>query len=217
MPSLNVVIPVKNPDGAKQRLGGLLSPDQRTGLALLLFERVLRTFSCFSDALDMLVVTDSQHVAQLAERYGAQVLIEEQAEGETTAVNRASAWSIEHGYASQLVVPGDMASLDPDEIRRLLEHPREHPSVILCPATGDDGTNALLCTPPDVIPYRFGKASFPEYNQRAEERGVPCHVLRLPSFALDLDTPDDIRAFLDTHPTHPGARLLEAWQVSPTS
>jgi 2-phospho-L-lactate guanylyltransferase (CobY/MobA/RfbA family) len=49
--ALNVVIPVKHPEGAKQRLGELLTRDQRTGLAVLLFERTLRLFRTFPTRL----------------------------------------------------------------------------------------------------------------------------------------------------------------------
>ena len=137
--------------------------------------------------------------------------MEEQAEGETRAVEKATAWSVEKGYRSQLVVPGDMAVLGLADIAELLEHPREFPSVVLCPATDDDGTNALLCSPPDVIPYRFGEASFPEYRARARERDVPCHILRIPGFVLDLDTPDDVKTFMAGVGSHPARTLLEQW------
>jgi 2-phospho-L-lactate guanylyltransferase len=213
MSKLNVVIPVKDPTHAKERLAGVLTADQRTGLALVLFERVLSFFGGLPDPPHVLVVTDADAVAQLARRLGADILMEEEATGETAAVEKATEWSVAQGYASQLVVPGDMATLDRAEMLQLLAHPRENPSAVLCPATGDDGTNAVLLTPPNAIAYRFGDRSFPDYQARAKQHDVPCHVLRLPSLVLDLDTPDDLREFLCNHKDHPAARLLTQWNI----
>lgn len=214
---LNIVIPVKNPARAKERMKDVLIQEQRTALALCLFEEVLRFFQEIFQALEnpphLLVVTDSRDIAGLAERYGATALLEEKAEGETRAVERAAAWSTAEGFRSQLVIPGDMACLGRDDVLRLIQHPRPAPSVVLSPAVGEDGTNAVMFTPPDVIKYRFGARSFPDYQSRAETAGVPCEVLRLSSLVLDLDTPEDLAAFMREQPGHPAMALLRTWNI----
>lgn len=217
MSDLNIVIPIKNPDGAKERLAALLTTEQRRELAYALIDQTLDFFKPYRSRANILIVTDSERIASRARESGYDVLLEEKAEGETSAVNRATRWSMEKGFRSQVVIPGDMAGIDPEDMERLLSHPRPDPSVILCPAVGDDGTNAILTTPPDAIPFRFGVRSFPDYRARAEERGIPCEVLRLRSMVLDLDTPDDLRALLSNGSSPRIKDLLSSWNLPATS
>ncbi len=213
MSDLNIVIPIKNPEGAKERLSALLTTEQRRELAYALIDQTLDFFKPYGSRTNILIVTDSDRIATRARETGYDVLVEEKAEGETAAVNRATGWSIEQGFRSQVVIPGDMAGIDPDDMQRLLSHPRPTPSVILCPAVGDDGTNAIMTTPPDAIPFRFGARSFPDYRARAEERGIPCEILRLRSMVLDLDTPDDLRAFMANGSSPRIKELLASWKI----
>ena len=163
----------------------------------------------------LLVVTDSGAIEQLARTYGASVLKEDEACGETEAVERATQWSVRNSFRSQLVIPGDLAMVIPSELETLLGEPRADPSLMLCPATGDNGTNAVLTTPPNVVPYRFGERSFEEFREKARVRKIECKVLRFASFVLDLDTPEDLRT-LCTGPTHcPARELLEDWNFAP--
>jgi 2-phospho-L-lactate/phosphoenolpyruvate guanylyltransferase len=213
MRDINIVLPIKDPTNAKERLASLLSAEQRRALAWLLIERTLAFFKDFTATANILVVTDSDRVAGRSEEEGYSVLREGRAEGETAAVERATRWSVEHGFRSQVVIPGDMAELDADEIRHLLTQDRPDPSVILCPATGDDGTNAILTTPPDVLRFRFGARSFPDYVEQARVKGVPCSVVRLDSLVLDLDTPDDVHAVLRNGRNASLKKVLEEWDI----
>ena len=213
-PTLNIVIPAKDPHGAKSRLSARLSPDQREALALALFRQTLSFFQTFPAAHHVLVVTDSERMQAIALEFGATVLLEQEATGETDAVNKATAWSVEHGFGAQLVVPADMAAWSEKDMLQLVGSPYTEPCLVLCPATDDDGTNAILSMPPDVVPFRFGDKSFPDYRQRAVERNVPCTVLRLPSLVLDLDTPEDLDRFLMMSHPSPLRELVDSWKLT---
>jgi len=215
MKDINIVLPIKDPTNAKARLSPLLTPEQRRALAWMLIEQTLVFLKDFKALAHVLVVTDSGRVAGRAEEEGFAVLRETSSEGETAAVDKATAWSVEQGFRSQVVIPGDMAGLDRDEIHRLLTHERADPSVVLCPATGDDGTNAILTTPPDALQFRFGNRSFPDYCEQARRKGIPCTVLRLESLVLDLDTPDDVRALTQNGRHARVKELLTEWNILP--
>ncbi len=213
MNNINIVIPVKDPENAKERLASILSREQRRALALTLIEQTLSFFKAFCPPANVLVVTDSRRVAGRAREEGYAVLLEYEAEGETAAVKKATSWSLENGYSSQLVIPGDMAELSTEDMRLLLSQNRPDPSVILCPATDDDGTNAILATPPNALTWRFGSMSFHDYIKQAETRCIPCSILRLESMVLDLDTPDDIRLFLENGTNTALKQLFEKWNI----
>lgn len=187
----NIVVPIKDFRLAKQRLGGILGPARRERLARRLCERTLAFFRTRFPDYHLLVVTASPAVAELARRQGAAVLLESHAAGLSAAATAAATWSRRHGFDSQLVIPADIARLDVDEIRQLLEHPRANPSVILCPAV-DAGTNAVLTTPPDVIAFSFGVRSSDAHRRAALRAKVPCSVLRLRWLGFDIDTSADL-------------------------
>lgn len=188
-----IVVPVKDFQAAKQRLSSVLSNNDREDLARWLCQRTLMFFREHFSSHHLLVVTASDDVARMAVLHGAEVLRERDSGGLSAAVQIASDWVRDKGFTSMLVMPADIACLDKAEVQTLLAHPREETSVILCPAR-DGGTNALLCTPPDAIPFHFGKNSSEAHDAAAKRAGVPCHWLPLQHLGLDLDTSDDLWA-----------------------
>ncbi|WP_108446988.1 2-phospho-L-lactate guanylyltransferase [Halomonas denitrificans] len=186
-----IVIPVKDFGEAKSRLGQVLAPDRRSALARRLCERTLAFFRQRLPEHDLLVVTASSTIADLARRYDASVLMEPRPRGLSAAATLAAEWSRRQGYAAQLLIPADIAHLDEAELRQLLDAPRPGPSVLICPAS-DGGTNALLTTPPDVLPFHFGRNSSEAHRQAAQQQGVPCRMLDLEHLRFDLDTPEDL-------------------------
>lgn len=213
-----IVIPVKDFGEAKSRLGQVLAPDRRSALARRLCERTLAFFRERLPEHDLLVVTASPGIADLAHRYDAAVLQEARPRGLSAAASLAAEWSRRQGYAAQLLIPADIAQLDEAELRRLLASPRPGPSVVICPAS-DGGTNALLTTPPDVLPFCFGDRSSEAHREAAHRQGLPCRVLDLEHLRFDLDTPDDLDT-LDTlvrqHSGDAPQELVKLWNLCST-
>lgn len=213
IPRTNIVVPAKDPSYAKSRLSSYLSQPQRQELFKVLFKNVLKTLVSLPSCPHVLVVTDSRFIKEVSEQTGASVLWENNPKGETEAVNKATRWSIENGYQRQLVIPGDMAHLNPDEVEHLLTLDLPSPSVVLCPAVNDDGTNGILTSPPDIIEFRFGNLSFPDYQKKAKQKNAHLEILRLKSFVLDLDTPEDLNMFMDSNDHNPARDLIRSWDL----
>ena len=68
--------------------------------------------------------------------------------------------------------------------------------MTLAPSRDQRGSNAVACSPPEVLPLRFGEDSYFPHLQRARELGIEPGVVHRRGFALDVDTPDDLLAFL---------------------
>lgn len=215
MADLNLVIPAKEPTRAKSRLSSLLTPQQRTELYLTLFvETLQRVIDADIDA-NILVVTDSVTIANVAKEKGVSTLFEDSSEGEAAAVEKAAGWSVSQGFSRQLVIPGDLAELAAADLVRAVTYPLPNPGLLLCPAVGANGTNAILTSPPDVISFWFGDRSFERYQETAAKMSVPVTILRLESLVLDLDTPDDLFVFLSGTGPHPARDLLNQWNIIP--
>ena len=104
------------------------------------------------------------------------------------------------GVESLLQVPGDVPGASADEIAAVLAvHGRASDgaaAVTLVPSHDRRGTNCVLCSPPDVLPFAFGHESFGPHCEAARAQGIAPRIIALPGLGLDIDTPDDLRAFV---------------------
>jgi 2-phospho-L-lactate guanylyltransferase len=189
---LSIVIPMKSPERSKSRLAKVLSRNQRKKLALSLFERNLCFFRDRYPQHNLLVVTESPRIKDVAESYGAEVLMEtEKLAGLNAAVSFAAEYNAERGIDTQLVIPGDIQSIDFDEIETLLSYRVASRSAIICPAY-DGGTNAIMTTPPNVMPFSFGSNSSQIHLLAAFQAGLHAKRLFLESLSFDVDRPEDL-------------------------
>lgn len=186
-----IAILMKDPAAAKTRLSPILANDAREKLALLLFENTLQFFMRTRTGEPIGVVTASRETAAIGKKYGASI-IEETAQGNiNAAAGCASAWATNIGATSLLVVHADIATLVDEEIDRLLAA-RERCSVAIG-VSADGGTNALLLTPPNAIPFRYGPNSAKAHEAAARQSGRSCEKLQFAYLSRDIDTPQDLR------------------------
>jgi 2-phospho-L-lactate guanylyltransferase len=57
------------------------------------------------------------------------------------------------------------------------------------------GSNAILMSPPQAVPLRFGEDSFFPHLAAARACGIEPCVLHLPGVAFDIDNPQDLHHF----------------------
>ncbi len=197
------ILPVKGLEGAKQRLGAVLTRRQRRDLARAMVEDVLEALAAVKTLAGIAVVSRDPAVATLAERYGARVVLEPKSRGQTAAVTAAANLLTSEGAVGALAVPGDVPLIDSAEIEGVLAAhtgaPFTTPSMTIVPARDSLGTNGIACSPPNGIAFQFGADSFRRHLEAARARAVPTATLRLPGFGLDIDTPADLAALCDRH------------------
>ncbi len=193
---INIVIPMKDPLTSKQRLSSIFDQKERHDFALALFQRTLVFFQKNFTKHHVLVVTNSQKISLLSKRFGASVLLENKT-GLSHAINVAAQWSVQQNFTSQLVIPADIAQLDANELKLLLQQDITQPSVIICPSQ-DNGTNALLTSPPDIIEFCYGRNSAKAHQQQAYDKAVQCRQLLLDKLSVDIDFPVDLQSVITT-------------------
>jgi 2-phospho-L-lactate guanylyltransferase len=81
--------------------------------------------------------------------------------------------------------------------------------MTIVPSHDGRGSNCIALSPPALIPFRFGNDSFQPHLAEAKARNVKPTILKdLPGIALDIDTPSDLAALLETtNATHARAYL----------
>ena len=195
-PALWALVPVKNLQQAKQRLANVLDAGERRGLFRAMLEDVLSALSQCEALAGIVLVTRDREARLLAARYGARVLEEDHNRGHTAASRFGARTLAEEGAAGMLQLPADIPLVTPQDIDALLQAHARAPAVTLAPSRDEQGSNAVACSPPDVLPLRFGDDSYLPHLQRARSLGIEPGVVHRPGLALDVDTPDDLLAFL---------------------
>ena len=103
MSDIWAVIPVKEFDGAKHRLSGLLSPPERRLLAETMLTDMLDAVAGSRRLAGVMIVTLDPHATALGEKIGARIVTQGARDGHTGSVNagrrllaRRRAWRHDH-------------------------------------------------------------------------------------------------------------------------
>lgn len=198
-----LLIPVKELSNAKHRLASFLSPDERRELAWLMLRGVMQAAAELPQALRKVMVTSYAPAKELAMEMGFEVLSESRQNSESDSVDYASARLERDGVAGVLRVPLDLPLIDSADLASLLDSVDkgavdQGTACLAVPSFEGTGTNALYRAPPTLFPSMFGPDSLSKHRALSREAGVEMLVRELPSLALDIDTPEDLKTLLET-------------------
>jgi 2-phospho-L-lactate guanylyltransferase len=188
-------------NGAKSRLADVLSPDERRRLALAMLADVLDVCAHEHDLFDgTLAVLDDPVARDVAQASGA-LALEDPAAGD---MNRAVSVGVQaahrHAATTVIVLPGDIPLVSRRDLDALLATAgNASRAVIVGPSRDGQGTNALLLRPPDVIVPAFGPPSVDRHLRAGLASGAVARIRTGLDLALDVDTPDDLRALPAAH------------------
>ncbi|MBX3707625.1 MAG: 2-phospho-L-lactate guanylyltransferase [Pseudomonadales bacterium] len=192
------IVPIKTFEAAKQRLASALTPEERRGLMLAMARDVLTALARSTRLDGILVVSRTPEADALAQAFGTERFSESPDADLPTALTQASDYLVEHLHArGVMIVPADVPLITEHEIDSVLA---EHADVTILPDDEHVGTNCLICTPPGRIPLLFDGRSFRPHVEAAFAAGVVPKVIPSSLFALDIDTPADLRALLAREP-----------------
>jgi 2-phospho-L-lactate/phosphoenolpyruvate guanylyltransferase len=207
-----LLLPVKDLRNSKQRLIGILSPQERFELAQAMLADAFRAVSNVQRAEKIFVVTNYAPAMQTARENGWQILAEDQQISESASVDCASRQCETLGITSLLRLPLDLPRVQASDIDELLAIDCPAPGMVIVPSRDGTGTNAVLRTPPTLFPSRFGPGSFAKHCAEAECRGAQIIIRRNPRLEMDIDDDSDLRTLLhhDLSATATGAFLHRA-------
>jgi 2-phospho-L-lactate guanylyltransferase len=196
--SVWAIVPIKSFDSVKKRLSSALSPDERRMLMLAMARDVLTALSRSQQLAGVLIVSRAPEADALAQTFGTERFAESPDAKLPGALTQAAAYLVESLKATGvLIVPADVPLVSAEEIDDLLT---QHQAVSIAPDADRIGTNALVCSPPDAIPYIFDGTSFAPHIDAAKAAGVEPRVVESPGFGLDIDIPGDLVELLRRMP-----------------
>jgi len=207
------VIPMKSLDKAKSRLSSFLPVVERKEFCLKMLEDVLSAVKSIKNISQTVVVSNDLNVLRATEKFGAESL-KEWRSGLNRAVSQAIDGCCKRGVSSVLVLPIDIPLVMPRDLEGMLAL-RNKASMVISPSRRGEGTNALLLTPPNVIPTFYGPQSFQRHLEEAFERGISFSCYRSERIALDIDTVEDLNDFILTHAKKTNAyKVLDKMKIS---
>lgn len=190
------VVPVKSFSNAKQRLSPVLSGEERHQLARAMLQDVLSVLSVCVRLDTAYVVTNDPDATAMGRMFGANILDDPMVGGLSGALTFAAHTLKARGYTDMLIVPADIPGIEASSVDAMLSVHPQAPAVTIVGAPSDGGTNALLCSPPDVIPNCFGHQSFLAHCAAAASAGIRPNILNFAGVQCDIDRPSDLIAFL---------------------
>ena len=197
-----ILLPIKDLQNAKQRLSGVLTPEERLGLAQAMLADTVRALCGVQRAHKIFVITNYAPVIETAAKHSWEVLREEQQVSESASVDFASRLCAERGVTALLRLPLDLPLIRPCDIDDLLATECSTPSVVMVPSRDGTGTNAILRTPPTLFPSHFGPNSFAKHRSEAELASAKIIVRRIERLEMDVDDEADLRVLLRHDLTH---------------
>jgi 2-phospho-L-lactate/phosphoenolpyruvate guanylyltransferase len=217
------IIPVKRFGSAKRRLLEALDRRQRAAIIKAMLADVLASVTAGEQVERVIVVSGEGRAERIALAHGRltavplEVLRDPADTGHSQAATLGIIRALSHGARAVALLPGDCPLLDPVELDAALE--RLGPgTVAVVPDRHGTGTNGLLMAPADAIGPAFGEESMERHRGRAERAGHAAVVERIPSLALDLDTPADLVALaelLGERPERAPATAAELVRLAP--
>lgn len=218
------VLPVKAWSEAKRRLSPILSGDERQQLARSMLDDVLGAIEGASRVAGTIAVTSDSVAASYLERRGCELLAEPR-RGLNRALGTAAEELKRRGASTMLVLPIDLPLVLSTDLDALCAHHLERgpaeagtlasrAAVTVVPDRFRSGTNALVCSPPGCIPFRFGDGSFHAHLHEAERTQAVASSLEIEGLGLDVDHPDDLAELLRRDRATTTDRLLRALGVA---
>ncbi|MFM7338105.1 MAG: 2-phospho-L-lactate guanylyltransferase [Actinomycetota bacterium] len=185
---VGVVVPIKAFHQAKERLSDLLTPAERIALTKHCAEQVIRAAQKF----ETFVVCDDPQVAQWARERSAQVVWQPEV-GLNLAVRAGVDFAKSRDKALAIISHSDLplatnfAALLADQTDDFLAS-----SITLAPDRHHDGTNVIVLPTNLDFEFCYGKRSFDAHRRIAEKLGLQLRVIDDASFAVDIDTAEDL-------------------------
>jgi 2-phospho-L-lactate/phosphoenolpyruvate guanylyltransferase len=188
-----VLLPVKDFKDSKQRLVPALDATARARLAQAMLRDVLSVLSRARAPQRVIVFTAAEEVMEMARPFGFNIVFEGCVDGHSAAVNQM----VEELSATSsriLSIAADLPRLAPSEIDFAFNAASE--PITFIPSRDWTGTNGVLFIPPARIAMEYGQGSFRRHLSKARAAGIRSDVMDLPGIAFDIDTPEDLQAFL---------------------
>jgi len=211
------LVPVKSLTRSKQRLKSCLGPD-RPGLTIAMLRDVLDALVRSREVTRIAVVTADPLVSGIADRKGALVIDEAEANGMNEALELGMDTIGRIGGQLLVIVPADVPLMTGPEIDRVVHElqlqrqARVNDVTGIGPSKDRGGTNFFCLDTRWPLPLMYGPDSYRRHRECAIENGIQPISLHSAAIALDIDEHKDLDEFITFCRSNPEYQETETWQ-----
>lgn len=184
-----IVIPINNLSDAKSSLSETLKNENREKLVLCMLDDVLSAVKRV-DNVSIVVVSPDRKVLEFARSRFAKPVLDRDI-GLNSAIKLVIDKAKNLDVESIIIIPGDVPMLKSSDIINILNMKTGVRDVVITPSN-ENGTNALLLHPPDVMETHFGGESFPKHINEARSNGINPKIYNSERLERDIDNPADL-------------------------
>ena len=184
---MRIVIPIKPLAEAKTRLSAVLSPTERSALAIELLDRAL---AAALPVAPVSVVTAEGAAANRAISSGADVIDEILVAGLNAAADLAREHLRARGDEAMLILAGDLPDVTSAALHAVIGQWSAGHAVIS--PSSDGGVNALALPTDTTFRFAYGQGSFDLHCREATRVGLKVIVHESEALAWDIDRPEDL-------------------------
>ena len=188
------VIPFKRIQHAKQRLAPILSSEERKFLSLKMLEDVLEAATASEVFAGILVATNCEEAVPIIRRKGILHLQTSEELGLNHAAGEASIWLLNKNIDAMCLFPADIPLAKASEFAHLVSCHSDPRGMTIVPSHDKGGTNCLILSPPNLLPFCFGADSYAKHLRQVLKLNLSCRTKFSEGISLDVDTPSDLRA-----------------------
>ncbi len=180
---------------AKSRLAVLLSNEKRQQLAVILYKNTLSVLKNWDRIAGILVVSADENIQEFATDVPITFLKENQELGLNISIKLAASTLAAKNVESMLVIHADLPFLNLKALNQLLNE-STCPGISIAPDYSKTGTNVMLVSPPDRLPFSYGENSFQKHMESARKIGLPVNCIFSDTLSMDIDLPEDLARIL---------------------
>lgn len=189
---LVVLLPVKPFHLAKSRLRDVLSAEERKQFVRDGLIHTLDVLKEVPEVWRILVISADPFAWEIALKYEVNVYEELDVPGLNESIAFGQQWALEHKADTVAILPIDLPNLNAECLRSKIAKLNGGAGMVIAPDRHLQGTNFLMCAPPDLIQTAYGEGSFEKHCALAQQAGVEPVVIYCADLALDIDSPEDL-------------------------
>jgi len=189
------IIPVKTFSNAKTRLD--LSPQKIELLCKIMLEEILQITSISPRIEKTIVVTKENQAIEIAEKFNATVIKDEEEESVNSAVALADKYLLENNFDASIVLPQDIPYIKTQDIDFMLNYIDPPNFAIIVPSRRFDGTNALVRMPIDLMKTHYDEDSYKIHMNTAKNHTLNVAMVFVKRIMWDVDNKEDLEFLLE--------------------
>ena len=194
------VVPIKSFKRPKSRLNDSLSLEERRDLVKTMFIGVVDSLRISKIFKERYVVTEDKEVIKFARQYGVKGLLQKKP-GLNQGVTEIAILAKKKNVKNLLIIHGDIPRVDSKIIRLIFNKHRKllkkyKKGLTISPDLEGEGSNCMICSPPDIIKFRYGPGSCTAHLEAAYEAEIKAQIYSSKKLGMDLDRDEDLVKFM---------------------